>query len=96
MLQRKFTTELSRFLQEEPDKIMLVNGARQIGKSYLIRYVSQQQFAHYIFKLTCKLTKKAHVRSRQLHIYRDGKKILILAGKSTPKIIRDDQLNQLL
>ena len=48
MLQRKFTTELSRFLHEEPDKIMLVNGARQIGKSYLIRYVSQQQFAHYI------------------------------------------------
>ena len=48
MLQRKFTTELSHFLQEEPDKIMLVNGARQIGKSYLIRYVSQQQFAHYI------------------------------------------------
>ena len=27
---------------------MLVNGARQIGKSYLIRYVSQQLFAHYI------------------------------------------------
>ena len=48
MLQRKFTTELSRFLQEEPDKIMLVNGARQIGKSYLIRYVSQQMFTHYI------------------------------------------------
>lgn len=38
----------------------------------------------------------AVVRSRQLHIYRDGKKILVLAGKSTPKIIRDDQLNQLL
>lgn len=48
MLQRKFTTELSHFLQDEPDKIMLVNGARQIGKSYLIRYVSQQLFAHYI------------------------------------------------
>ena len=48
MLQRKFTTELSRFLQEEPDKIMLINGARQIGKSYLIRYVSQQLFANYI------------------------------------------------
>ena len=41
-------------------------------------------------------TLTAVVRSRQLHIYRDGKKILILAGKSTPKIIRDDQLNQLL
>ena len=48
MLQRKFTTELSHFLQDEPDKIMLVNGARQIGKSYIIRYVSQQLFAHYI------------------------------------------------
>lgn len=41
-------------------------------------------------------TLTAVVRSRQLHIYRDGKKILVLAGKSTPKIIRDDQLNQLL
>ena len=41
-------------------------------------------------------TLTAVVRSRQLHIYRNGKKILVLAGKSTPKIIRDDQLNQLL
>ena len=38
----------------------------------------------------------AVVRSRQLHIYRNGKKILILAGKSQPKIIRDDKLNALL
>jgi hypothetical protein len=36
------------------------------------------------------------VRSRQLHIYRDGKKILVLAGKSAPKIIREDKLNQLV
>jgi hypothetical protein len=36
----------------------------------------------------------AVVRSRQLHIYRDGKKILVLAGKSAPKIIRDDKLNE--
>ena len=41
-------------------------------------------------------TLTAVVRSRQLHIYRDGKKILVLAGKAAPKIIRDDQLNQLL
>ena len=41
-------------------------------------------------------TLTAVVRSRQLHIYRDGKKILVLAGKSTPKIIRDDKLNELL
>ncbi len=41
-------------------------------------------------------TLTAVVRSRQLHIYRDGKKILVLAGKSAPKIIRDDKLNQLV
>ncbi len=36
----------------------------------------------------------AVVRSRQLHIYRNGKKILVLAGKAAPKIIREDILNQ--
>ena len=38
----------------------------------------------------------AIVRSRQLHIYRGGKKILILAGKSSPKILGDDKLTELL
>lgn len=36
------------------------------------------------------------VRSRQLHIYRNGKIILILAGKAQPKIIREDTLNELV
>ena len=35
-------------------------------------------------------------RSRQLHIYRNGKKIIVLAGKSTPKIIREDELRNYL
>ncbi|ANR74385.1 hypothetical protein AXF22_11260 [Prevotella scopos JCM 17725] len=38
----------------------------------------------------------AVIRSRQLHIYRNGKKILILPGKAAPKIIREDSLNELL
>ena len=38
----------------------------------------------------------AVVRSRQLHIYRNGKKILVLAGKAQPKHIREDKLNELL
>ena len=29
----------------------------------------------------------AVVRSRQLHVYRNGKKVLALAGKAAPKII---------
>ncbi|MBP5306945.1 MAG: hypothetical protein J6Y79_02735 [Paludibacteraceae bacterium] len=39
----------------------------------------------------------AAVRSRQLHIYRNGKKVLILAGKTGPKLlIREDPLCNLL
>lgn len=38
----------------------------------------------------------AVVRSRQLHIYRTGKKILVLAGKSAPKIIREDPICELV
>ncbi len=38
----------------------------------------------------------AVVRSRQLHIYRNGKKILVLAGKAKPKVIREDKLNDML
>ena len=41
-------------------------------------------------------TLTAVVRSRQLHIYRNGKKILILAGKAQPKLMREDKLNELI
>ena len=38
----------------------------------------------------------AVVRSRQMHIYRSGKKVLVLAGKSAPKIIREDRICEML
>ena len=38
----------------------------------------------------------AVVRSRQLHIYRNDKKVLVLAGKSAPKVIREDSICELL
>ena len=38
----------------------------------------------------------AVVRSRKLHIYRNGKKVLVLAGKASPKIIRDDRICEML
>lgn len=38
----------------------------------------------------------AVVRSRQIHIYRNGKKVLVLAGKSAPMIIREDPICELL
>ena len=39
-------------------------------------------------------TLTAVVRSRQLHIYRNGKKILVLAGKAQPKIIREPKIRK--
>jgi len=48
MLERKYTQRLEHFLREETNKILLVNGARQIGKSYLIRYVGKKLFKHFV------------------------------------------------
>ena len=48
MLERKFTQFLENFLREEPNKILLVNGARQIGKSFLIRHVGQRLFPNFV------------------------------------------------
>ena len=38
----------------------------------------------------------AAVLSRQLHIYRNGKKVLVLAGKAAPKVIREDKLCEMV
>lgn len=48
MLERKFTQYLEDFIENEPNKILLVNGARQIGKSYIIRYVGKKLFKHFV------------------------------------------------
>ena len=38
----------------------------------------------------------AFVRSRQLHIYRNGKKVLVLKGKAEPQIVREDPIDELI
>ena len=38
----------------------------------------------------------AVVRSRQLHIYRNGKKVLVLKGKAALQIVREDSVCKLL
>ena len=48
MLFRKYEKRIEEFFRKEPNKILLVNGARQIGKSYLIRYVGKRMFKNYI------------------------------------------------
>lgn len=48
MLERKFSQYIEQFLTNEPNKILLVNGARQIGKSFLVRYVGRRLFKHFV------------------------------------------------
>ena len=48
MLYRKFLHRIEDFFRNEPNKILLVNGARQIGKSFLIRYAGKKMFRNYV------------------------------------------------
>ncbi len=48
MLKRKITNEIIDYLQSGNDMILLVEGARQIGKSYSIREAGKQVFPHFV------------------------------------------------
>lgn len=48
MLRRKFTPVIESFLKDQPNKILLVDGASQIGKSYIIRYVGSKLFKNFV------------------------------------------------
>jgi predicted AAA+ superfamily ATPase len=48
MLKRKITRYLEQHLVSAFDKILLIEGARQVGKSYVIREVGQRLFANYV------------------------------------------------
>ena len=48
MLYRKIEKEIETHLKSDSNKIMIVNGARQVGKSYIIRHVGNKLFANYI------------------------------------------------
>ena len=48
MLYRKITKRIEEYLSADSDRMLLIDGARQIGKSYLIRWVGQRMFTNYI------------------------------------------------
>lgn len=48
MLYRKYISRIEYFLTNHQDKILLVNGARQIGKSYAIRFAGRKLFKNFI------------------------------------------------
>lgn len=52
MLKRKIEKTIINYLNSNSNKIMIINGARQIGKSFIIRYVATKilnsKFTNYI------------------------------------------------
>lgn len=48
MLYRKYISRIEQFYSNCPRKILLVNGARQIGKSYLIRHAGKKMFKNFV------------------------------------------------
>lgn len=48
MLFRKIQAEIENHLLSDSNKILIIDGARQIGKTYIIRYTGEKLFENYI------------------------------------------------
>lgn len=48
MLKRKIQAAIEQYLRSDSNKMLVVDGARQIGKSYIIREVAKRLFPNYI------------------------------------------------
>ena len=48
MLYRKIQKRIEEYLSSDSDRMLLVDGARQIGKSYIISHVGKKMFPNYI------------------------------------------------
>lgn len=48
MFKRKIQSVLEKYYQEDDSKILVIYGARQIGKSYIIRETAKKAFKHYV------------------------------------------------
>ena len=48
MLKRKIQGYIERYLISNSNKLLVIDGARQIGKSFIIREVGQRLFPNYI------------------------------------------------
>ncbi len=48
MLYRKITKRIEEYLSSDLNRMLLIEGARQIGKSYIINHVGSKMFANYI------------------------------------------------
>lgn len=48
MLKRKISKQIENYLKSGGDKMLVVDGARQIGKSFIIREIGSRMFPNFI------------------------------------------------
>ena len=48
MLIRKIESLIREHLQSTSNKVLLIDGARQVGKTYIIRYVGEELYKNFI------------------------------------------------
>ena len=48
MLKRKIQSTLQEYFAADSNKVLLLDGARQIGKSFIIRHEASKHFKNYI------------------------------------------------
>ena len=48
MLYRKIQERIDEYFSNGSNKVLVIDGARQIGKSFIIRYMGQKHFRNYI------------------------------------------------
>ena len=48
MLYRKIQKDIEEYFSSNSNKVLIIDGARQIGKTYIIRHVGQKMFPNYI------------------------------------------------
>lgn len=48
MFKRKIAQRIEKYIEENEEKILIIHGARQVGKSYIIRYVCKNMIKNFV------------------------------------------------
>lgn len=91
MLYRKIEAPIREFLQGPRSKVLVVEGARQIGKSYIIRHVATELFTNYI-ELNLVEDKESEQQFKNVHSVEDFYLRLSLIAGDKMKGNRDDTI----
>ena len=68
MLFRKIGSLIEEHLKSDSPKVLLIDGARQVGKTYIIRHVGQKLFENYIFRYIVNHISTAFIKKMDLNL----------------------------